>query len=399
MKKEIKEGWEIKTLGEVCEIKGGSTPLKSNTSFWSNGNIPWFTVEDIRNQGRIINRTQQHVTSLGAERLTKFPKDTILLCCTASVGEFAITNIELTSNQQFNGLMIKDKSVLYPQYLFYFVSTLQEELLKLSGKTTIDFVSRNKVASIRIPLPPLSEQQRLVSLLDQEFAKIDAMSENAEKNLQNAKDLFDIILDNKMSLKNGWKDMSLDELCLLVTDGTHKTPKYKETGIPFLSVKNITKGYIDMEDTRFISEEEHREISQRCCPKYGDVLLSKVGTTGVAKVIDITDEFSIFVSLALLKPKTNIIKNTFLEYALNSPYARKQSAKYTRGTANKNFVIKDIKKVILHVPPIEAQDSIMKQLEDIVSICQAIESNYTSIISNCHSLKQSLLRKAFNGEL
>ena len=213
------------------------------------------------------------------------------------------------------------------------------------------------MAGIELPFPSLPEQQRIVDILDREFAKIDALKANAEKSLQAAKDLFASIQTSVLENRN-WKRYTLNDVCLLITDGTHRTPKYQDSGVPFLSVKNITGGFIDMTDTRFISEAEHQELIKRCKPEYNDILYSKVGTTGVAKVIDIYDEFSIFVSLALLKVRQDIVKSSMLEKILNAPYVRKQAKKLTRGTANKNFVITDIKSVILYIPELADQEQI-----------------------------------------
>ena len=109
-------GWERKSLGDVCEIVNGSTPLRTNKVFWENGNFPWFTIDDIREQGRIITDTKQKVTEAALSKLRVLPVDTVLLCCTASVGEYAITKIELTTNQQFNGLIVKDRKKLNPEF-------------------------------------------------------------------------------------------------------------------------------------------------------------------------------------------------------------------------------------------------------------------------------------------
>ena len=158
----MKEGWIVKKLGDVCDIQGGSTPKRTEPLYWENGNYPWFTVDDIRGQGRIITETKQKVTKLAWDKLRKFPDNTVMLCCTASLGEYAITKIPVTSNQQFNGLIIKDKDLLFPMYLFYYVSTLKPTLLGLSGKATIDFVSAEKIRNLSIPIPPLPEQFRIV---------------------------------------------------------------------------------------------------------------------------------------------------------------------------------------------------------------------------------------------
>ena len=162
----MKQGWEIKKLGEVCDIQGGSTPKRTESLYWEGGTYPWFTIEDIREQGRIITDTKQKVTKVAWDKLRVFPKDTVLLCCTASIGEYAITHIPITSNQQFNGLMIKDKSYLSPMYLMHYCATLKEKLSTLSGKATIDFVSAEKVRQIPIPVPPMEEQERIVAELD-----------------------------------------------------------------------------------------------------------------------------------------------------------------------------------------------------------------------------------------
>lgn len=188
-----KHGWEVKKLGEVCVIQGGSTPKRTERLYWEDGTYPWFTIEDIRNQGRIITDTKQKITKIAWDKLRVFPKDTILLCCTASIGEYAITHIPLTTNQQFNGLMIKDKSYLSPMYLMHFCATLKEKLSTLSGKAIIDFVSAEKIRQIPIPVPSIEEQERIVGELDclsgvierkrEQLKQLDALAQSIFYNL------------------------------------------------------------------------------------------------------------------------------------------------------------------------------------------------------------------------
>ena len=156
-----------KKISDVCDVRGGSTPTRTTKEFWNNGTISWFTIEDIYEQGRYITETKQHITKLATKKCFIYPVDTVLICCTASVGEYAITKKEMASNQQFNGMMIKDKSELHPEYLLYVASTLKEDLLRQAGKTTINFVSRSKLENIEIPVPPYSEQLGFVSVYRQ----------------------------------------------------------------------------------------------------------------------------------------------------------------------------------------------------------------------------------------
>lgn len=181
----MKIAWQTKKLGEVCDIYNGFTPRRNNKAFWVNGNIPWFTIDDLREQGRSIKTTAQKITkeALGVNVKRILPVDSILLCCTASVGEYAITKIPLTTNQQFNGLVIRDKKVLDPNYLFYFVSTLKDMLMELSGKTTIDFIPVSRLKNVEISYPDIKEQKRIVKKLDELSGQTQRLEENYKKKL------------------------------------------------------------------------------------------------------------------------------------------------------------------------------------------------------------------------
>ncbi len=195
-------------------------------------------------------------------------------------------------------------------------------------------------------------------------------------------------------------DTKLGDLCRKITDDTHVTPAYTREGIPFLSVKNLTKGFIDFSDTRFISIREHQFLTRHCKPVRDDILYTKVGTTGVAKVIDVDEEFSIFVSVALLKIKHEIIFNRYLEHFLNAPYAREQARKRTRGMANKNLVITDIKEIGIHLPEsLDEQRLIVAELDSLAAETHRLETVYQQKLAALEELKKSLLHEAFNGRL
>jgi restriction endonuclease S subunit len=150
------------------DIFNGSTPKKSESKFWDDGSVPWFTVDDIRTQGRIISSTLQLITqtALNETSVKLLPKESVLLCCTASLGEYAFTQVEVTTNQQFNGLVVRDKNILLPKYLYWCVSTFKSELERMSGKATFGFVSVGALKEFEIPLPPLEVQELIVAELD-----------------------------------------------------------------------------------------------------------------------------------------------------------------------------------------------------------------------------------------
>jgi type I restriction enzyme S subunit len=144
--------------------------------------------------------------------------------------------------------------------------------------------------------------------------------------------------------------------------------------VPFLSVKDISGGKIDLGNTRFISPKQHQELSKRCNPEFEDILFTKVGTTGIAKVVDVEAEFSIFVSLALLKFSKEYLSPYFLELLLNSPLVKDQSQRDTQGVGNKNLVLKYIKNFVVPLPPIEEQKRIVAKVNQLMALCDELEA-------------------------
>jgi type I restriction enzyme M protein len=173
----IDPAWEMVKLGDVCEIYNGSTPSKTVGEYWNSKDVPWFTVDDIRQQGRIINSTEKHISSkaLSETSVKLLPVNTVLLCCTASVGEYAITKIPLTTNQQFNGLVIKNSFInrIIPEYLFYYASNFESSLKPLGGQTAFKFVSIRDVKTILISLPPIDLQREIVARINEEMTIVE----------------------------------------------------------------------------------------------------------------------------------------------------------------------------------------------------------------------------------
>ena len=151
-------------------------------------------------------------------------------------------------------------------------------------------------------------------------------------------------------IPENWMWVTLGSILNKLTDGTHKTPKYTSTGVKFVSVKDMSNGFLSLENTKYISEEEHKELYARCNPEKGDLILSKVGTTGVPAIVDTTEPFSLFVSVALLKFDCKCIDIKFLYYMLMSPLVQAQATENTRGVGNKNWVLDAIASLsLIHI--------------------------------------------------
>ena len=174
-------------------------------------------------------------------------------------------------------------------------------------------------------------------------------------------------------IPDNWCWTRLGNILIKLTDGTHKTPKYVEKGIPFISVKDMSSGILKFDNTKYITPEEHKMLYERCNPQKGDIILSKVGTTGIPVIVETDIEFSLFVSLALLKFNNKYINKEFLKNLILSPLVQNQCKENTKGVGNKNWVMKDIAKTLIAIPPYIEQLKIIEKLNNILSFLKTAE--------------------------
>ena len=209
--------------------------------------------------------------------------------------------------------------------------------------------------------------------------------------------------EKPFDIPESWEWVRFSQIYWQLTDGTHSTPKYTASGIPFLSVKDMSSGKLSFSNTKYISPEEHSILSQRCHPQKGDLLLSKVGTTGIPLIIDSDKEFSIFVSLALVKFFPDLIDSSFLLYLINSPLVQLQAAENTRGVGNKNWVLKAISDTIIVLPPLAEQKRIVAKIEELLPKVEEYGKAQESLDKLNEELpeklKKSILQEAITGRL
>ena len=238
------------------------------------------------------------------------------------------------------------------------------------------------------------------------YAKIQAEKQKLikERKIKKDKPLPPITDDEiPFDIPPSWKWVRLGDIIFKLTDGTHSTPKYTNQGVPFISVKDLSSGYINFSNTKFISEEEHNILSARCNPEKGDLLLTKVGTTGIPVIVDTDREFSLFVSVALVKLSKSNINLDFLKLLILSPLVQEQVAENTKGVGNKNWVIKDIANTFFPLPPFAEQKRIVAKIEELEPLVKQYDKAETelSVLNDSfpEQLKKSILQYAIQGKL
>lgn len=195
-----------------------------------------------------------------------------------------------------------------------------------------------------------------------------------------------------------WQTKKLGDVTKICLGLTH-TPKYVEQGVPFLSVKDISKGHINFDNTRFITRTEFDSLPEGAKPKKGDVLFCRVGTIGYPQIVNEDIEFGIFVSLGFFRVKEELIFNKYIAYWMDSPLFISQVKKNVQGSTLKNLNTGWLKNFDINVPSLSDQKRIVKKLDELSEQTKKLEEIYKQKLADLEELKKSILQKAFAGEL
>lgn len=287
----MKAGWELHKFKDVCFFDKNKKGKEK---------IPYVGLEHIEsNTGIFLGSKEPFEVKSSTFRFTK---DHVLYGrLRPYLNKVLLPDFEGHCSSEIFPILVGNS--LLREYLFYWFIN-DNTVKKISATSTgarMPRANMKEVSSFEIPIPPLKEQKQIVAILDQAFAAIDQAQANIQQNIQNAQDLFQSKLNQIFSQQGeGWEEKTFKEICSIITDGTHQTPKYFDSGYIFLSSKNVTSGKIDWENVKYLDEEQHTKMYSRLAPQINDILLAKNGTTGVAAIVDVDKVFDIYVSLAHL---------------------------------------------------------------------------------------------------
>ncbi|MDQ3020907.1 MAG: restriction endonuclease subunit S [Bacteroidota bacterium] len=293
------------------------------------------------------------------------------------------------------------------KFIYNLLSVL--ELPKLA-KGVKPGINRNEVYSINVKIPPLPEQKRIVKILDDVFEKIEKAKENAKKNLQNARELFESYLQSVFENRNGdWEETVLgDEKLLEIIDGDRgknypkKSDFLNEGHCLFMNTKNVRPDGFDFTTTMFINEKKDKAMGKGKL-KRNDVVLTTRGTIGnigqYSEEIKF-DNLRINSGMLIFRPNIKFITSEYLFEMLRSGFIKTQIRKHVSGAAQPQLPIKTLVNFLIAFPKnINEQNKLVKKLNALSSQTKKLESIYKQKISDLDELKKSILKKAFSGEL
>lgn len=284
---------------------------------------------------------------------------------------------------------------IYGPFLGYFLHSLFQYIQTNCVGATIPHVNRQSLEELPINFPSSSEQKRIVAILE----KADRLRrlrryalELSDTYLQT---VFLEMFGDPVTNPNSLEFKTLGDIIHSTQDGPHVSPDYTEKGIPFLSTRNIRPGQVIWDDLKFIPRKDAEKYWERCKPERGDILYTKGGTTGLAKVVDFDTEVAIWVHIALLKPNHNIVDSSWLESMLNSDFCYNQSQELTHGIANHDLGLNRMIKIKLYLPPLPLQ----KKFAQIAKKYKRFQAQQREAARQAEHLFQTLLHQAFEGEL
>lgn len=406
-KHSLPKGWEIKKLGDVLTIERGGSPrpIKKYLTDSSEG-INWIKISDATASNKYIYETKEKITREGLHKTRMVHEGDFLLSNSMSFGRPYIMRTSGCIHDGWLVLKQEGEKVFEIEYLYYLLSSpyLFEQFDSLAAGSTVRNLNIRLVSSVEVPVPPLPEQQRIVSILDKCFSAIERSRNNAEQNLKNAKELFESYLQGVFDPSTrsgqgkgeGWEEKKLGEV-YDVRDGTHDSPKYHNQGYPLVTSKNLKNHKLTFDNIKFISETDYLNINKRSKVDVGDVLFAMIGTIGNPVVIEDEPNYAI-KNVALFKVGNNQ-NSYFLKYFLDSKQTIEKMMRDAKGTTQKFVGLGYLRSFPILVPPLKEQQTIVRQLDTLRIETQKLESIYQKKILLLEELKKSILQKAFSGEL
>ena len=289
------------------------------------------------------------------------------------------------------------------KYVLYFIHSYQDLFRTNKKGAAIPHLNKEIFKNLEVPVPPLAEQGRIVEKIEEIFAKIDAGVEKLKSAQEKIKQYKQSVLHSaftgKLYKTTEWKNAELKDVCKKITDGSHNPPGKQYSGIPMLSGQNIKNNRINFDDFRFISEKDYEFELKRTPIESGDILLTIVGTIGQSAVVpEQISPFAIQRSVALIKPAKDIL-SLFIKYYFDSPIAKSFFKIKERGTAQKGIYLNTLKELIITIPTIPEQKKIVEEIEKRFTKADKMLDAVEKSLQLSEQLKQSVLKKAFEGKL
>jgi len=392
----MKAGWQRKAIGDVCDVVNGGTPKTGVAGYWD-GPHQWVTPAEMGKRATpYIDQSERTITDLGMQNSSArlLPEQSVILSSRAPIGHLVINTVPMATNQGCKGLV--PRNGIDTKYLYFYLASIVPLLNDLGTGATFKELSGGKLKEVPVPVAPLPEQHRIVAILDEAFDGIATAKANAEKNLQNARALFESHLQSVFTERGeGWVEKRLSDVCAITSRLVD--PRKDE----FVDFTHVGAGNIESKSGVFIDLQTAREeglISGKFVFDESMVLYSKIRPY-LMKVA--RPDFNGLCSADMypLTPLPNEITRNYLFHLLLSKpftdYAIQGSARAGMPKVNREHLFE----FRVWLPSVERQEVLSAKLDALHDETQRLESLYQQKLVALDDLKKSLLHQAFSGQL
>jgi type I restriction enzyme, S subunit len=398
-------GWEMVAIGDLCEVVNGGTPKTGVSEYWD-GPHRWITPAEMGKRATpYIDKTKRTITDLGLQNSSArpLPPYSVILSSRAPIGHLVINTEPMATNQGCKGLIPKDR--VDHKFLYYYLGSIVDLLDGLGTGATFKELSGGKLKEILVPVPPISDQRRIVSILDEAFEGIAKAKASAEKNLQKAGEIFEIYLESIfISGCAKWPEVQLEKVADIINGYAFKSNDFqKNAGVKSIKITNVgVRGFV--EDTDNYLPATFAETYSRVSVKKGSIVLALTRSiiAGGLKVAIVPDEFDdalLNQRVVAIRPHVSQLETKFLFAYLSTRMVMNYVIARVNTLMQPNLSISDLRQLPLPLPRVIEQRRLLVALKIFEDESHRLESIYLRKLGALQELKKSLLHQAFTGQL
>lgn len=369
-------------LGELYAISSGGTPSRKHPEYYENGSIPWVKTGDLKNIYLSITDEKITVDGLNNSSARLYPAGTVLLAMYgATIGATSILKIEAATNQACAAFT--PRADVIPQYLYLFFESQKSRFIKDAVGGAQPNISAGYLRKIEIPLPPLDEQRKIAAVLDK-------VSDLIAKRRQQLDKLDEMVKARFVEMfGEGYSESTLLSLCNII-DYRGKTPQKVDSGLPFITAKNIRMHRMVLEPKEYISKETYNKVMVRGFPKEGDVVFTTEAPLGnVCRIPHFDTEF--YIGQRIVTLQTTVLHPAYLEYALDTEAFKKKVAEKSSGSTVTGIRVRLLEQLTIPVPPLKLQN----QFAAFVEQTEKTKTTISRSLEKLETLKKALMQEYF----
>jgi type I restriction enzyme S subunit len=393
------ESWQLSTLADVGEWKGGGTPSKAKPAYWK-GEIPWVSPKDMKSDIIRFSEDSINEIAISESSASLIPAGAILVVTRSGILRhtlpLAVAGRNLAINQDLKAITVRPG--IENSYVFQYMKSNSQDILDscMKSGTTVESIETSQLKNFPIPIPPLPEQKKIAEILSGIDTAVNHLKRHHGKQDFLKKSLLNTLIFNSCNPGdpgNG-NHHYLGDISTRITDGTHQAVKTSEQGtIPFLYVSCVRDGMIDWDKSAFISEEQYAIATQGRQPSPGDILYTAVGSYGNAAMVTTDRRFCFQRHIALIQLDKKKAVPKFIELALSLDQTKRSVDQVVAGNAQPTLTLGELRKLQIPLPSQDRQ----QQICDIISPLEKKMSALEIKIIALSNLKQAISADLLSG--